>query len=1260
MRKTLTGVVAASVVMGGAYAPVALAATASSNHSSSTVQTIAQRFSIAVDGNAVNNPYELIVTDHGTTTTYLPIWYLNEALKKAGFTATWDGTTWALTTANNTLDFSSVAEGSGNTTLTVNGNVVTKFNKIVHLDPGSAKKHPVFTSFVPASTVQAIFNVAGIGGNLDSSKHTFGMTSGPVIVKTGNTYGPTQGSVTLNKNVVITGTNTNLSNVSIHGNLYVNPGADGTSYIKNVSVTGSIIVLSGASHSVHFDNVTSPNLIVNSTSAVHIVSEGNTAIANTSVSGTERQNVTLEQDSGSLGTVQIASSAPVSLTGSQPYSSVSITNSTPVTVSSGTSVNALSVTTSKAQVVVQNGATISALSIANGISNVSVQNNGKVQTLTNNSTGSSVTLSGSGTVTSLKGNQPTNVTGGSGTSSSGSSSNSGTQSSGGTSSSGSSSSGGSSSSSGTTSSSGSVSSSDGSSSSSGGTSSSGSVSSSGGSSSSSGGTSSSGSVSSSDGSSSSSGGVSSSRSGQTSQASDDTDIQSTQSYVSNVVNTSGSQSVTVPYGLTVQDLENGIASTDGSTQTYTVLNGSNGGTLPSSSTLTTGSELRVTAADNTTQVTYQINILPSNNTEIMDGADNGTYLKSINNQPGYQSVTVAWQSTAQDLTNNLLATDGSYQTYTVTNSSGATVSSTSALVSGDVLTVEAANQTSSMAYQITVQSSDNTQIQDSTADNGNYVTNVSNTSGSLAVNVANSTSVSELIGALQSTDGSTENYTVYSDAGLTNELNGGTGLITGDYLKVTAADGSTTATYSISVDSNASGSGNSGGSSSSSGSSGSSSSSGPSSTSQATTPTIQMAPAYYKINTTNESSYDVTGTGTVGDNISVEVSDQDGKNVTGTTTVDSSGNWSVMVDASGLSDGSGTITATDTTAGLNASPVGFTKDTVVPQLTQAVLNNDGTITLTFNKDLDQSSAQTAANYTVTDGSNPDTVASAVYSNSNSTYTVTLTLNNAPQSTDTISVDVSSSVTDTDGNPISANTNEADYSGSVWSITNSSSGAGSSSSSGGTSSSGGSSSSQATSPTITTNAGSYINSGDASSYTVSGSGTVGGSINVTLTDSANATVTGTATVGSDGTWSVSVDAHTLQDGPITISATDSTNSTTASTVSVTKDTAAPELTQAVLNDDGTITLTFNKGLDQTAATDASNYSVTDNSSTDGVTNAVYSNSGGVYTVTLTLNNAPQSSDTIDVQISSGVTDLAGNPINVNENTADYNGTAWTIA
>lgn len=190
----------------------------------------------------------------------------------------------------------------------------------------------------------------------------------------------------------------------------------------------------------------------------------------------------------------------------------------------------------------------------------------------------------------------------------------------------------------------------------------------------------------------------------------------------------------------------------------------------------------------------------SSDTAIQDtSADNGQYVTAIQNTPGSASVTVANGTTAAELTSAIQSTDGSAQSYTVTDGDGDAVTGT--LTTGDVLTVTAANGNSTSYFIIvetpTTTASSDTSIKDTSTDDGTYVISIVNTYGSESVTVPNGTTAANLTGAIQATDGSEQSYKITDPNG--DILTGSAQLATGDKLTVTAADGSTTATYSITV-----------------------------------------------------------------------------------------------------------------------------------------------------------------------------------------------------------------------------------------------------------------------------------------------------------------------------------------------------------------------------------------------------------------------------------------------------------------------------
>ncbi|WP_206919260.1 beta strand repeat-containing protein [Alicyclobacillus suci] len=188
MKRSLTGIAAAAVVL-GAMSPMAFAAT-----SKATGLTKASQLPIVVNGKVLSNPYEMTGKDSGNTTGFFPIYYFNQALAKIGFTATWDGTThtWAITAPN--VDASSISVaggvGTGNTTVTVNGTVVKKFNTQVAKDPAGGKSAQA-TTYLPIYYISNVLTALGVQGSF-SGQTGLSITGGSTSVGgTGSISAPT-------------------------------------------------------------------------------------------------------------------------------------------------------------------------------------------------------------------------------------------------------------------------------------------------------------------------------------------------------------------------------------------------------------------------------------------------------------------------------------------------------------------------------------------------------------------------------------------------------------------------------------------------------------------------------------------------------------------------------------------------------------------------------------------------------------------------------------------------------------------------------------------------------------------------------------------------------------------------------------------------------------------------------------------------------------------------------------------------------------
>ncbi|GMA62633.1 hypothetical protein GCM10025859_30730 [Alicyclobacillus fastidiosus] len=68
--------------------------------STSYANTLTQA-TISYNGVSLSNPYAVVTSDGSDDTTYMPIWYIGQALTDAGVSQSWNGTThvWTLSTS---------------------------------------------------------------------------------------------------------------------------------------------------------------------------------------------------------------------------------------------------------------------------------------------------------------------------------------------------------------------------------------------------------------------------------------------------------------------------------------------------------------------------------------------------------------------------------------------------------------------------------------------------------------------------------------------------------------------------------------------------------------------------------------------------------------------------------------------------------------------------------------------------------------------------------------------------------------------------------------------------------------------------------------------------------------------------------------------------------------------------------------------------------------------------------------------------------
>jgi cyclophilin family peptidyl-prolyl cis-trans isomerase len=298
-------------------------------------------------------------------------------------------------------------------------------------------------------------------------------------------------------------------------------------------------------------------------------------------------------------------------------------------------------------------------------------------------------------------------------------------------------------------------------------------------------------------------------------------------------------------------------------------------------------------------------------------------------------------------------------------------------------------------------------------------------------------------------------------------------------------------------------------------------------TKNAALPTVAVTSITSPVNSSNVTNTSASGTGSVGDSVSVVASDGTHTTAAQTTTITTGTSWSISnIDVSGLSDGTITYTATisDTSNNTATGSKTTTKDTVAPSVAVT------TVTSQINK---SNATSTSASGTGSVGATVQVVASdGIHTSTAKSATVgsggtwSITGIDVSSLTDG-TITYTATATDSAGNSaIASKSTTKDTVVPAVTIT-----------------------------AVTT----PVNKANVTSTSANGTGEVGAHISVVASDGTHTTAAQTTTVGTDTNWSVSgINVSTLTDGTITytVTATDSFNNSNTAAKSTTKDTVAP--------------------------------------------------------------------------------------------------------
>ena len=99
----------------------------------------------------------MVKKDAGTSTTYMPIWYVMQMLQQLHIAEAWDGHNWRLTTGNS-VSLGRVSAGTGPMHIYLNGKLVQNVNGTYAIDPSTGRN----TTYMPIWYVQQVLHRVGL------------------------------------------------------------------------------------------------------------------------------------------------------------------------------------------------------------------------------------------------------------------------------------------------------------------------------------------------------------------------------------------------------------------------------------------------------------------------------------------------------------------------------------------------------------------------------------------------------------------------------------------------------------------------------------------------------------------------------------------------------------------------------------------------------------------------------------------------------------------------------------------------------------------------------------------------------------------------------------------------------------------------------------------------------------------------------------------------------------------------------------------
>lgn len=196
-------------------------------------------------GKIVSEPMGIAAIDPSThnSTTYMPIWYVMQALKDVGIRSGWDGINWTMQMPTGdapNIDLTKVRPGTGSKRIWINGVDIQNVNGIVYPDPASHQN----TTYVPIWYVMKVLNYENITSTWDG--HKWSMTPSTVPFSAAQAGAPPIASSGVIPSAASTGT--------MH-EIWQNNGQDITLEGVNHALGGNLLPLKGHVDGTRRDDV---------------------------------------------------------------------------------------------------------------------------------------------------------------------------------------------------------------------------------------------------------------------------------------------------------------------------------------------------------------------------------------------------------------------------------------------------------------------------------------------------------------------------------------------------------------------------------------------------------------------------------------------------------------------------------------------------------------------------------------------------------------------------------------------------------------------------------------------------------------------------------------------------------------------------------------------------------------------------------------------------------------------------------------------